>query len=215
MGRTKDENRPDEGDRRQREVFLVSEPEALRAFAHPLRQRILLELSMLEHGRAADLARVLDQPANAISFHLRALARAGLIVEAPEHARDRRDRVWKPVADSYALDRHVPGWTAVVDPLLDWVRNTVMEPVTDESVHRQLAASQLSLTRAEAEELAEALSSVISEWSDRSGRLSRENPADPERSRYQVVFTIGPWGPPPAERARSGVFRPPTDGTPR
>ena len=175
---------------------MVSEPEALRAFAHPLRQRILLELSMLEHGRAADLARVLDQPANTISFHLRALAKAGLIVEAPELARDRRDRVWKPAADAYALDRHLPGWTAVVDPLLEWVRATVMEPVTDESIHRQLTASQLSLTRDEVEQLTEELSAVITEWSDRSGRASRESPDDPQRSRYQVLFTVGPWQPP-------------------
>lgn len=91
------------------EPFLVSTPEALRAFAHPLRQRLIHELSILKHARAADLAEVLDEPANAISFHLRALARAGLITEAPEHARDRRDRVWKPVAESYALDRKVPG----------------------------------------------------------------------------------------------------------
>ena len=192
MGRPTDES--GQG-RRQREVFLVSEPDALRAFAHPLRQRILSELSMLEHGRAADLARALNQPANAISFHLRTLAKAGLIVEAPELARDRRDRVWRPVADSYALDRHVPGWTAVVDPLLEWVRATVMDPVTDESVHRQLAASQLSLTRQEAQELAEDLSAVITEWADRTGRASREHPDDPERSRYQVLFTIGPGEP--------------------
>ena len=66
----------------------------LKAFANPLRRRILRLFSRHEHLRAADIAAELEVPANSVSFHLRALADAGLIVEAPEHARDRRDRVW-------------------------------------------------------------------------------------------------------------------------
>src|SRR5690606_23978941 len=50
----------------------------------------------LRQARAADLARELDLPANKLSFHLRSLADAGLIVEDPSLARDRRDRVWVP-----------------------------------------------------------------------------------------------------------------------
>ena len=195
MGDAPDDPAPATGPGPQPEPFLVSTPEALRAFAHPLRQRILLELAILKHGRAADLARILDQPANAVSFHLRALAKAGLITEAPEHARDRRDRVWQPAADSYALDREVPGWTAVVDPMLDWVRHTVLDPVTDETVHRQLAASQLSLTKPEVEQFAQELTSLVSAWHDRAAEATRADPDTPDRTRYQVVFTVGPWNP--------------------
>ncbi|WP_217178915.1 helix-turn-helix domain-containing protein [Streptomyces sp. AC495_CC817] len=66
----------------------------LKAMAHPLRRRILAVFPRREFVRAADLAEELGEPANKISFHLRVLADAGLLVEAPEHARDRRDRVW-------------------------------------------------------------------------------------------------------------------------
>lgn len=66
----------------------------LKAMAHPLRRRILALFPRLEYVRAADVAAELDEPANKISFHLRVLADAGLIMEAPERARDRRDRVW-------------------------------------------------------------------------------------------------------------------------
>ncbi|MFS0853341.1 helix-turn-helix domain-containing protein [Microbacterium sp. 179-I 3D4 NHS] len=66
----------------------------LKAYAHPLRRRMLHLFSRHDHLRAADIAVELGVPANSASFHLRALADAGLIVEAPEHARDRRDRVW-------------------------------------------------------------------------------------------------------------------------
>lgn len=66
----------------------------LKALSHPVRRRIADVLSA-GPARAADLARDLDLPANQMSFHLRTLAEAELIVEAPEAARDRRDRVWK------------------------------------------------------------------------------------------------------------------------
>ena len=45
--------------------------------------------------RAADVAERLDIPANQASFHLRQLAKYGLVEEAPELARDGRDRVWR------------------------------------------------------------------------------------------------------------------------
>ena len=48
-------------------------------------------------SRAADLAHDLGIPANQASFHLRQLAKYGLVEEAPELARDRRDRVWRAV----------------------------------------------------------------------------------------------------------------------
>src|SRR5215207_5197454 len=55
--------------------------------------------------RAADLARELGLPANQMSFHLRQLAKYGLIVEAPEAARDQRDRVWRSAdAGSLSMD---------------------------------------------------------------------------------------------------------------
>src|SRR5215207_823011 len=49
--------------------------------------------------RAADLARELGLPANQMSFHLRQLAKYGLVVEAPEAAHDRRDRVWRSASE--------------------------------------------------------------------------------------------------------------------
>src|SRR5690349_23368012 len=77
----------------------VHDPRVLRAIAHPVRNRILTELSAGGPMRAADLARELGLPANQMSFHLRQLAKYGLVEEAPEAARDRRDRVWRAVSD--------------------------------------------------------------------------------------------------------------------
>ncbi|WP_144875764.1 transcriptional regulator [Microbacterium sp. 1.5R] len=75
----------------------------LKAYSHPLRRRILKVLARHDHMRAADIAAELDVPANSVSFHLRTLADADLIKEAPEHARDRRDRVWTPVRGAMSV----------------------------------------------------------------------------------------------------------------
>lgn len=78
----------------------VSEPRTmtspmLKAMANPLRRRIFATLAAMDFARAADLSERLNIPANSLSFHLRVMAKAGLIEEAPEQARDRRDRVWR------------------------------------------------------------------------------------------------------------------------
>src|SRR3954470_17628773 len=73
----------------------VHDPKVLRAVAHPVRNRILTELTASGPMRAADIARELGVPANQASFHLRQLAKYGLVEEDPDAARDRRDRVWK------------------------------------------------------------------------------------------------------------------------
>ncbi|MCR2799965.1 MULTISPECIES: winged helix-turn-helix domain-containing protein [unclassified Microbacterium] len=75
----------------------------LKAMSHPLRRRIMKVLAARDYARAADIAADLDEPANSVSFHLRSLADAGLVVEAPEQARDRRDRVWTAVKGSFDL----------------------------------------------------------------------------------------------------------------
>lgn len=75
----------------------------LKAYTHPLRRQILRLIARRDHMRAADIAAELDVAANSVSFHLRTLADAGLIVEAPEHARDRRDRVWAPVKGAMSV----------------------------------------------------------------------------------------------------------------
>lgn len=85
-----------EPETRQPERTTMTTP-MLKAMANPLRRRILAELSAVEAARAADLAVRLGVPANSLSFHLRVLAEAHIIEDAPELARDKRDRVWRAV----------------------------------------------------------------------------------------------------------------------
>ncbi|MGO3148626.1 MAG: winged helix-turn-helix domain-containing protein [Glutamicibacter ardleyensis] len=73
----------------------------LKAIANPLRRQIFDALGAMGTGRAADLGELLGIAPNKVSFHLRELAKAELIEEAPELARDKRDRVWKPTAGGF------------------------------------------------------------------------------------------------------------------
>ena len=182
------------------ETFHVQDPAALRAIAHPLRQRILMELAVLGHARAADLALATGEPANSVSFHLRVLARAGMIVEAPEHARDRRDRVWKNVAQSYAVEPGAPDAVRhVVRPALAWAEETFRRgSATGPREDRILALSTLALTPEQAAAMTREVEELIERW---TARLLDEGRADPEarRETYQVLAVLAPRDLPPAD----------------
>jgi len=67
----------------------------MRALAHPARLAILEHLSLNDAGATAtECAEVVGLSPSATSYHLRALARAGMIVEAPSRG-DGRERVWQ------------------------------------------------------------------------------------------------------------------------
>lgn len=65
----------------------------------PRRSRRASSQRKPRRARAADL----DAPVNSTSFHLRVLANAGLLEEDPEHARDKRDRVWKVTEGAWSV----------------------------------------------------------------------------------------------------------------
>lgn len=108
----------------------------LAALAHPLRRRMLRMLSHRQFARGADFVDELGVPSNSISFHIRTLARAGFLAEAPELARDKRDRVWVLVPGTYNVG--VPS-APVADAELG---NAVLQALASE--HQELLARSLS-----------------------------------------------------------------------
>jgi hypothetical protein len=83
----------------------LTDPKELRAIAHPLRNRLLTELFARQAATVTELAQAVGEPVNKVSFHLRLLGKYGFIVEAPELARDGRDRWWRPAyADGFDWD---------------------------------------------------------------------------------------------------------------
>lgn len=180
------------------DTHVVRDAEGLRALSHPTRQRLLAELVTAGHGRAADLAQLTGQAANAVSFHLRTLARAGLIEEAPELARDRRDRVWRPVADSFTVDPATVGFTTLFRPYANLIRDNLArgaaaggQPELAEPDRSLMLASAIA-TPAQVEDLATRLTALIQEWTTDTVAAARDEPGAAGRQVYRLVWAAGP-----------------------
>jgi predicted ArsR family transcriptional regulator len=177
----------------------VHDPRVLRAIAHPLRSRILNELSAAGPMRAADVARELGVAPNLASFHLRQLAKYGLVEEDPEAARDRRDRVWRMVdeaglAISLAELEEQPGGKAAATvfrrTFSDFAHTLVEQAYTmakEEGIFRSLTQTSLRLTREEAETFAGELEDLVNSWNTRTRGL------DPERRTYVYFHIVEPY----------------------
>jgi DNA-binding transcriptional ArsR family regulator len=76
-------------------TFRLTEPRQMHALAHPLRLRLLAMLRTSGAATATALAEKLDVSTPLASYHLRQLSEHGFIEEAPERARDGRDRWWR------------------------------------------------------------------------------------------------------------------------
>lgn len=153
----------------------------LKAYAHPLRRRIAKSVAGRGHARAADVAADLGVAANSVSFHLRVLADAGLIEEAPEHARDKRDRVWKATEGSWNVgspehpiaDEELGGvlMNALADDHIEMMRRVMAwapEYVSgrDPATHGTFSQANLRLTEAEFKEMERRIHEVIREVED-------------------------------------------------
>ena len=179
----------------------ISDPKVLRAIAHRVRNRILSELSAVGPMRAADLAAALDIPANQASFHLRTLAKYGLIEEAPEEARDGRDRVWKVAAgEGFSINlreiEEAPGGAAVGAIVRRDVAGRAHDAVEsalafaslpkDERVHVTIADMALQLTKDEAKQFSEELTAFVDEWRHRTQGVN------PDRRTYALLQILQP-----------------------
>jgi DNA-binding transcriptional ArsR family regulator len=120
----------------------VSDPQVMRALAHPARLAIMDYFFAGNTGTATDLAEVVRLSPSATSYHLRALARSGLVEEAPGRG-DARERVWQTRirgltieagpgadADAYEAERELTDAVLVREDAQArrWVQRSADEP---------------------------------------------------------------------------------------
>src|SRR6478736_5651454 len=181
------------------------DPRILRAVAHPTRNRILSELSAAGSLRAVDIALRLDVPANQASFHLRQLAKYGLVEEAPDEARDRRDRVWR-LADTEGISFRTkdmlaqPGgeaaWAVFQRNAVAWGHHLVdlaLERGGDDAPHKSVSEYAVRLTPDESDELLREVNDLVEGWRQRT-----QGAADDGRITYSVYQLIQPYPEPGA-----------------
>jgi DNA-binding transcriptional ArsR family regulator len=82
----------------------LTDPKMMRALAHPARIAIWTHLGLHGPTTATECADVAGLSPSACSYHLRALARYGVIEEDPDSAADGRQRPWRVRALSYSID---------------------------------------------------------------------------------------------------------------
>ena len=177
----------------------MSDPRVLRAIAHPTRGRILDELEAAGPLRAADIGEALGIPANQASFHLRQLAKYGVIEPAPEAARDKRDRVWRAVEErGFRLDvkdiEAEPGGKAALSVFqrnkAAWAHRLVDEVFSfkqDKETFSAIVDQTMKLSKDEAAEFMGEIDAVLQTWSDRTRGRS------PERRTYVFYSIVQPY----------------------
>lgn len=80
------------------QIKTLRDAKALSAVANPVRSRMMDALTVDGPSTASGLAKRTGQAVGSASHHLKVLAEAGLVVEDPELARDRRERWWRLVS---------------------------------------------------------------------------------------------------------------------
>lgn len=188
-----------------REIWQITDSRALAAMAHPLRRRLLNLLKLNGPSTASRLAGQTGQAVGNISHHLRVLAEAELIEEAPELARDRRERWWRRTArtlrwsaSDFADDAATDAVARAAESLnLDYQISLVRQwtEASDEEHARWPAGpfstdSWLRLTDAELAEFSAEMIALIKRWAD------RQLPADGRDRSPVFVFAGGVPGQP-------------------
>nr|WP_300338179.1 helix-turn-helix domain-containing protein [Actinomyces sp.] len=180
----------------RRETTAWSEPtalpaeEALRLLAllnHPVRSRILRTMVHGEPMRVSDVARAVGEPANSVSYHMRALEKAGIAQRhVPAEGADGRETWWvipdwRGLSFDPASIRDLPGGQAAVAQFEQAEATQILELF---SVARMEAAEALGLpglradgplrlTRQEAQAFQEGVTELIGQAIEASKRHSR------------------------------------------
>ncbi|HZE40473.1 MAG TPA: metalloregulator ArsR/SmtB family transcription factor [Stackebrandtia sp.] len=77
-----------------------SDPEVIRALGHPARTAVLDYLTQVDDATATECAELVGMSPSAMSYHLRVLARVGLVEQGPSRG-DGRERVWRRKVESF------------------------------------------------------------------------------------------------------------------
>ncbi|HEX9087931.1 MAG TPA: winged helix-turn-helix domain-containing protein, partial [Arthrobacter sp.] len=82
----------------------ITDPKAIRALAHAARLEVISELYSTQVSRTAtELAAQTGLTPSAMSYHLRALQKWGIVVPAPT-AGDARERRWKAAGTDFTIN---------------------------------------------------------------------------------------------------------------
>ena len=163
------------------EIRRLTEAKALAALAHPFRARIMDALKVDGPSTASALAQRTGQAVGSASHHLKVLSEAELVEEAPELAKDKRERWWRLAAPGTRWSRQdfaddaaafaaanaaeALAFQRQVDRTRDWMSNAESDPVWDDAA---FATQQwLRVSPEELHQVSAEIVEVLLRWSNR------------------------------------------------
>jgi DNA-binding transcriptional ArsR family regulator len=174
---------------------VLRDPRAIKALAHPARLAVIEAFFAGRRLTATECGDIAGLSASAMSYHLRALERWGIIRRSAATG-DGRERPWEAAGDRLAVDSSEPRATAAGEAMLAatmldriraetlaWVANP--EPAWYDAV--SISSGSYWLTVDEARELSEAIAGVVAGYQ----RRSAEQGPDGAR-RVRVAFAVVP-----------------------
>ncbi|SEG27226.1 Helix-turn-helix domain-containing protein [Actinacidiphila yanglinensis] len=149
----------------------MSDPQAMRALAHPLRLDLLEVLSTAGPATAAWCGRALGVPQANCSFHLRQLAKYGFVEEA-DSGTDRRERKWRLVEGDREFRFDLSGAEAAAGEGAGAGGVAAREAVAAGAVARQVERTVVEREMAAILEYAGRRAEEGPEWRGRAGMVS-------------------------------------------
>lgn len=179
----------------------VTDPAALRALAHPLRLQIIGTLRSAGPRSVSALSELLDVATGSISYHLGTLERHGFVEEAPDLARDGRERWWRATADLTTFDpgelqddpeQRIAGRAMRQSIVQQYTADHLAYLEVEETLGREwVAAATLGddhawLTPSELRELSDELEALAARWHARSDSTR------PQARAVRVIYSAFP-----------------------
>lgn len=180
---------------------VIDDPRAIRALAHPARQRVIDELFNGKVLTATECAELAGLTPSAMSYHLRALERWG-ILERAEATKDGRERPWRAAAGSLVISSQsneagrLASQTIIrssVDRVLEQFEQMAGDDPWDDI--SSLNRSRLWLTHEEAKAFGQELIDLVDRY--KKGRTATSHPAGTRQ--ISTLLAVVPTGKPPQE----------------
>jgi DNA-binding transcriptional ArsR family regulator len=185
------------------ETVVLRDPRAIKALAHPARLAVIEEFFAGRRLTATECAEIAGLSASAMSYHLRALERWG-IIRRSESTGDGRQRPWEAAGNRLSVDSAEPrasaaGEAVLVARLLDRQRAETLaylashEPGSGWYDAMSISSSTLWLTQVETVKLNQQMADLLSAYEDR--RSGSDHPPDSRRVRVMVNLVPVPLVP--------------------
>ncbi len=179
-----------------RTTLTLTDPRAIRAIAHEARQEVIDELFSGSVLTATEAAQICGLSPSAMSYHLRALEKWGIVVR-DDTSSDGRERPWRAGAHSLKLGRGDgasrgsmrQAANAVISTFLVGLNKAVDALLENDPQAKgtQMSRGRLYLTDGEAGALNRELDELVERYE--AGRTSRNKPADAlPRDQYWLLL---------------------------